>query len=72
MISSEVLLSSAPVGSSASSSRRIVDERARDGDALLLAARELLRAMLQAVAEPDLLEPHSGRRFRQSRGRGLA
>ena len=42
---------------------RIVDERARDRHALLLAAGELLRAMLQAVARSDLLEPHTGRRF---------
>ena len=29
--------------------RRVVDERARDGDALLLAARELVRMMVDAA-----------------------
>src|SRR5262245_7154307 len=37
----------------------IVDERARDRDALLLAARELLRMVAQAIAETHLLEPPS-------------
>src|SRR5436190_12538763 len=33
--------------------RRVVHERARDGDALLLPARELIRMMVDAVAEAD-------------------
>src|ERR687895_1631808 len=33
--------------------RRVVDERARDRDALLLAARELLRTRVHLVREPD-------------------
>src|SRR4029079_11324398 len=32
---------------------RAVDERARDRDALLLSARELIRVMVRAIAEPD-------------------
>jgi hypothetical protein len=35
---------------------RLVDERARDGDALLLAARQLAGPVLDAVAKPDLLD----------------
>ena len=35
---------------------RVVDERARDGDALALAARELVRLVVTAVAEADGLE----------------
>ena len=36
--------------------RRVVDERARDGDALALAARELVRPVVIAVAQLDLVE----------------
>ena len=36
--------------------RRLVDERARDGHALLLTARELARQVPAAVGEPDALE----------------
>src|SRR2546430_2025920 len=36
--------------------RRVVQERSRDRDALLLAAGELARPMMDAVAETDLLE----------------
>ena len=50
------LRSRSPVGSSASSSVGIADDRARDRDALLLAARELARVVVDAVAEPDELE----------------
>ncbi len=32
-------------------------ERPRDGDALLLAARELARMMIEPLEQPDLLEP---------------
>ena len=36
--------------------RRLVDERARDGDALLLSARELVRVVVEPLAEADALE----------------
>src|SRR5262252_2920026 len=36
--------------------RRVVDQRARDGDALLLSARELVRMMVGAVAQADEFE----------------
>ena len=36
--------------------RRLVDQRARDGDALLLAARQLIRMMLRAVGQADRVE----------------
>ncbi len=36
--------------------RRVVDERARDRHALLLAARQLRGLMIGALAEPDLLQ----------------
>ena len=36
--------------------RRIGDDRARDADALLLAARELPRVVLRAIGEADDLE----------------
>ena len=42
---------------------RIVDERAGNGDALLLAARELARVVVEAVAEIDLLEAPAGHRL---------
>ena len=45
MISTEVLLSRLPVGSSASSDVGLGDDGAGDGDALLLAAGELGRRM---------------------------
>ena len=48
---------------------RIVDERARDGDALLLAARQLLRAVIEPVAEAHLLEPRPRHRLRRARPR---
>ena len=44
------------MGSSHSSSVGIGDDRARDADALLLAARQLARLVLHAVAEADELE----------------
>ena len=44
------------MGSSASSSVGIAHDRARDRDALLLAARELAREVGEAVAEPHQLE----------------
>ena len=45
-----------PVGSSASTMRRLRHERARDGDALLLAAGELVRQVSEPVAEAHALE----------------
>ena len=45
-----------PVGSSASSKRGVAGERARDRDALLLAAGELRRDVLHARGEADALE----------------
>ena len=36
--------------------RRIVRERAGDGNALLLAARQLRRIVMRAIGQPDLLE----------------
>jgi hypothetical protein len=36
--------------------RRLVDERPRNGDALLLAARQLIREMVETVAKPDDLQ----------------
>ena len=56
MISCEVLVSRLPVGSSASNTARRIDQRARDGDALLLAAGKLRRRIALAVAEPEQLE----------------
>ncbi len=44
------------VGSSASRIARRAGERARDGDALLLSARQVARQEVQAVAEADRLE----------------
>ena len=48
--------SSAPSGSSSSSARGPVDERAGERDALLLAAGELRRLALAEAAELDELE----------------
>ncbi len=56
MIPRPVSESSWPVGSSASSSVGPVGERAGDRHALLLAAGQLVRPVLGAVAEPDQLE----------------
>ena len=63
-----VFVSSAPVGSSARMIAGFVDERARDGDALLLAAGELRRLVVHAVGEPDRRE----RAARASRLRSLS
>ena len=49
------------VGEQSAGSR---DERARDRDALLLAAGELARLVVEAVAEPDALERGGGQRAR--------
>ena len=49
-----------PVGSSASSSDGFVDQRAGDGHALLLAARELIRVVIDARAEADGFERRRG------------
>ena len=60
MISSPVAESRLPVGSSARSSDGLADERAGDGDALALAAGELVRPVVHAVREPDRLERRLG------------
>ncbi|MNC86055.1 hypothetical protein D3C83_16850 [compost metagenome] len=43
---------------------RVVDERARDRHPLLLAARELLRVVMQAAAEADAPQHLARRRIR--------
>ena len=55
-ISSPVRESRLPVGSSARIDARPTDERARDRDPLALAARELGRAVADALPEADALE----------------
>ena len=40
---------------------RPADQRAGDGDALLLAARELVGQVVQPLAQPDLLEHLAGK-----------
>ena len=55
-MSRPVCESSWPVGSSASSRSRAVGERARDRHALLLAARQLVRPVIGALAQADQLE----------------
>ena len=52
-ISSLVRVSRLPVGSSASSSAGLIHQRARDGDALLLAAGELAGQVVLAAAQAD-------------------
>ena len=42
--------------------RRSVGQRARERDALLLAARQLRRVVMRAAGQPDLLEQRSARR----------
>ena len=56
MLAAPVFESRLPVGSSANTTVGPGDERARDRDALLLAAGELGRAVRAAVREPDALE----------------
>ena len=56
MISSEVAESRLPVGSSASRIERLVDQGAGDGDALALAAGELVGLVVHAVAQADPLQ----------------
>ena len=56
MISSWLLLSRLPVGSSARSRRGVVGQRARDGDALALADGELRGAVRAAVGQAHLLD----------------
>ena len=56
--------------------RRVVRERARDRDPLLLAARQVAGAVVHAVGEADLLEQLDGARPRLAprhlRGRAAA
>ena len=56
MIVAPIALSRLPVGSSARRILRLVDQGARDGDALHLAPGELVRAMVAPVGEPDLVQ----------------
>ena len=49
-----VWLSRLPVGSSASNKRRLVDQRAGDGHALLLPAGKLVGMMIGALARPTI------------------
>ena len=51
--------------------RRVGDDRARDADALLLAAGELARVVLRAVGQADDLERDRRARLRRSRLRQL-
>ena len=66
MIDWAVSESSWPVGSSAMSTRGSWGERPCDGDALLLAAGQLVRALAGVVGQPDGEQP---RRTRSSRSR---
>ena len=56
IISMLVSESRLPVGSSARITFGLGDQRARDGDALLLAARHLVRVVVDALGEPDALQ----------------
>ena len=49
-------MSTLPVGSSASSTRRLDEQRPGDGGALLLAAGELRRLLVLVLAHADELE----------------
>ena len=60
MISTEVLGSSEEVGSSASSEVRLLHQRARNADALSLAAGKLVRALGGEVTEADGVEKVKG------------
>ena len=70
-ISSPVAVSRLPVGSSARSRRGSRHQRARDGRALRLAARELGRPVVRAVGEADPLEARAAR-ARATRRRGTS
>ena len=59
MTSSAARGSRFPVGSSARSRSGLVHERAGDGHALLLAAGELRRAVVDAIGQADRLERRS-------------
>jgi hypothetical protein len=60
MISAPVTVSRLPVGSSASSSAGLGHDRPGDGDALLLAARQLARSVVHSVGEADGVERVEG------------
>ena len=49
--------------------RRIVGQRARDGDALLLAARQLRRVVMSAIVQADLVEQRLRARAARRAGR---
>ena len=66
MISSLVRVSRAPVGSSARMIGGLVDQRAGDGHALLLAAGELGGLVVRAVGQPDRFERRQGAPARRS------
>ncbi len=51
-----VRVSRLPVGSSARSKLRVVDQRACDRDALLLAAGQLIRVVAEPLAQADALQ----------------
>ena len=55
-IEAPVLRSNSPVGSSAINEVGLVRQRARNGDALHLAARELVRPVVQPVRKADLFQ----------------
>ena len=67
MISAEFFESRFPVGSSASRIAGSVDQRARDRDALLLAAGELIRMVVFAPLEPEHFEQSLRRAARHRR-----
>ena len=70
-ISRLVRLSSAPVGSSARIRSGIVDQRAGDRDALLLAAGELARPVVTPIGEPTDASASARRRRSRLRDAGI-
>ncbi len=61
MMCRPVVESRLPVGSSAKHDRRIVGQRPGDGDALLLAARQLRRIVMRAIGQADFVEQRIAR-----------
>ena len=68
MTSAPAWLSRLPVGSSARIERGFGDERPGDRDALLLAAGQLGRLVVEAIADPEALEGGRARGRRSRRG----